>query len=898
VPKKAPPVPNIASDATVVGPDNLANTIAGGNASAHTQQSTAYGRLGTYELLEKLGEGGMGAVYKARHTKLGRIMAVKVLSHHALKDANAIARFEREMLAVGGIHHPNIVQAFDAGEANGVHYLAMEYVDGKDLQAHLEEKGPLSIVSACKVIQQAAKGMAAAHALGLVHRDLKPGNLFVTKTGQVKVLDLGLALVPSGENQAALTSNGSWFGTPDYMAPEQWESTHHVDARADLYALGCTLFCLLVGRPPYGTEVNATTASKMIAHSVNESPDLQVARPAVPQELALLYKRLMAKKPEDRLATAQELVEQLNPFVSKKESSGIKTPAPAAPLALVQNPHVNQVAALHQPPRRRYRTAIAASGGAAALFLLGVIIVTIVNKDGTKSSFRVAEGVETNVQAAPGSTVTITQEPAGDTAVPMDIRAVIRNVLEPGGCSVEINLPVNEQRSENRALNTPEDVDALPSAELRIVGVSLTGNAASESGLKAVSGIKSIKWLTVNECDSLSLEAFDAIGSLEELEDIFLNGCWYFDDDRLLKIIKLQKLHTASFWYNSLSDRGIALLNSFPNLRYAQLGGGKYSGIGLTNLKPMPFVESIFFFESKITDGALFDISRVFANARELSFSHTNISGSTLEQLASMRFLTRLELVQVPLNETAIGNLDRLEGLKVLNVWGAKLPRDAINEFCKKHPDCNVISETIPSDAKSGSWWLNHDAYMKTAITWDGVSPLTLEATVTPIDVAEGHLIGNLYAGGIGIFTRDEKWGIAMATQSGYVEVFSRVRLKLRSRSNVAGVFDGKKLALYLNGDEVASVPVESPAPSEHSIFVGSCPDEHGNARAPFRGAIESVRITAGALYSADYTVPENYKADTKTLLLLDSSKNPTGDIRDLSGNNVSIENVGVVRVE
>ena len=151
-------------------------------------------------MLDKLGEGGRGAVYKARHTKLDRMVALKVLPPHVVARPDALSRFEREMKAVGKLSHPNVVQALDAGDFGGVHYLSMEYVEGQDLQQLVQAKGPLSIVNACKALRQAALGLEAAHKLGLVHRDIKPSNLFVTKkTGQIKILDLGLALFSQDE---------------------------------------------------------------------------------------------------------------------------------------------------------------------------------------------------------------------------------------------------------------------------------------------------------------------------------------------------------------------------------------------------------------------------------------------------------------------------------------------------------------------------------------------------------------------------------------------------------------------------------------------------------------------------------------------------------------------------
>lgn len=378
-------------------------------------------QLGPYKLVDKLGEGGMGAVYKARHVKLGKFVAMKILPQHVMSRADALARFEREMLAVGSLHHPNIVQAHDAGEFGGVHYLSMEYVEGQDLQELVKAKGPLSVVNACKAIRQAAQGLAAAHKLGLVHRDIKPSNLFVTKqTGQIKILDMGLALLSHEEVPAALTSTGQCFGTPDYMAPEQWNDAHSCDARADLYSLGCTLFFLLVGHPPYHSETHRTAANKMKGHVIDPIPDLRAARPDVPPGLVAIYERLMAKTPEERFASADELAIALAPFASSK-GAATQPVVPAAPesdpaLSASENePHDRTKPAVaapalpldptstwtpesaaapsvrsgHAPPPSSGRKRLLAWGGAAAFVLLGVIIITITNKDGTKTKVEV-----------------------------------------------------------------------------------------------------------------------------------------------------------------------------------------------------------------------------------------------------------------------------------------------------------------------------------------------------------------------------------------------------------------------------------------------------------------------------------------------------------------------------
>ena len=286
--------------------------------------------LGPYELVRKLGEGGMGAVYEARHTKLDKTYAVKVLPPKFGSNAMLLARFLREMKAVGKLDHPHIVRAVNADEWNGTHYLVMEYIEGADLSELVKVKGRFSVRNACMAMRHAALGLQHAHEHGLVHRDIKPANLFVTKSGQVKLLDLGLARLSAEESTDELTSSGAFMGTPEYMAPEQWEEAHTADARADLYALGCTLFFTLVGKSPFSLDGKLPMMKLMKAHAEGPIPDLLAIRPDVPVELNAIYVRLLAKKPEDRFATAAEVAAALEPF-SRKETKAADSPSSPSP---------------------------------------------------------------------------------------------------------------------------------------------------------------------------------------------------------------------------------------------------------------------------------------------------------------------------------------------------------------------------------------------------------------------------------------------------------------------------------------------------------------------------------------------------------------------------------------
>ncbi len=285
-------------------------------------------RLGEYELLEPIGRGGMGLVYRARHVRLQRVVAVKVLPHMQLADDSAIVRMQRESAAAGRVRHPNIVFATDAGEADGVHFLVMEYVAGIDLSKLVSAIGPLPVPEACEIIRQAALGLAHIADNGLVHRDLKPSNVMLTDDGEVKILDLGLARLHEHPLQQSIddsepTQAGYLLGTADYIAPEQIDSPHDADVRSDLYSLGCTLYKLLVGTAPFTGPEQNSVSKKIEAHRRAAPPELASARADVPPELQKILNRLLAKKPAERLQAPEELAQALAPLAREADLHGL-----------------------------------------------------------------------------------------------------------------------------------------------------------------------------------------------------------------------------------------------------------------------------------------------------------------------------------------------------------------------------------------------------------------------------------------------------------------------------------------------------------------------------------------------------------------------------------------------
>jgi serine/threonine protein kinase len=280
--------------------------------------------FGPYILLEPVGEGGMGRVFKARHRLMNRVVALKLLRAEYVADPDAVPRFRREVQAAAQLSHRHIVAAYDAAEINGVHFLSMEYAEGTDLARLIKARRRLPIREACDYARQAALGLQHAFERGLVHRDVKPSNLLLTAPhagGMVKLLDLGVARLAEGQSDGDVTRDGALVGTPDYIAPEQAEDPRTADTRSDLYSLGCTLYHFLAGCPPFPV---GTLMQKLLQHRHSEAVPVERLRPEVPPELAAVVRRLMAKRPADRYQTPAEAAQALAPFAG--EEPKIPTP--------------------------------------------------------------------------------------------------------------------------------------------------------------------------------------------------------------------------------------------------------------------------------------------------------------------------------------------------------------------------------------------------------------------------------------------------------------------------------------------------------------------------------------------------------------------------------------------
>jgi serine/threonine protein kinase/DNA-binding response OmpR family regulator len=279
--------------------------------------------IGNYQVLDRLGAGGMGTVYKARHRRMKRVVAIKVLPRSVAQSEAFLPRFQREVEAVARLNHPNIVLAHDADEAEVGHFLVMEFVNGRDLTAEVAQRGPLPVREAVEYTLQAARALEYAHAQGIIHRDIKPANLLRDATGVVKVADLGLARFSDQferptKQLSALTQAGAIMGTVDFMSPEQALGLTNIDERTDIYSLGCTLHYLLLGRPPYE---GPTMMAVLLKHREAPIPSLAKARSDVPAVLDTVFGRMVAKAPAHRFPTMTEVAQALGAVLATQQGA-------------------------------------------------------------------------------------------------------------------------------------------------------------------------------------------------------------------------------------------------------------------------------------------------------------------------------------------------------------------------------------------------------------------------------------------------------------------------------------------------------------------------------------------------------------------------------------------------
>lgn len=610
--------------------------------------------LGKYKLMDVLGQGGMGAVLKAESTTLRRTVALKVMATDLHDDGIARARFEREIAFSASLDHPNIVRAIDADQIGKRFFLVMEYFAGKDLKAVVKERGQVSVEFACECIRQTALGLQHAFEQGIVHRDIKPSNLLVTKdpkTGHplIKILDLGLARVSNQAEVGAdgradfeaangdVTRTGQIMGSPDYMSPEQAMSSNSVDIRADIYALGVTLFQLLCNELPYTGE---NVMEKLLERINKDAPPVSTYRSEIPPVLVHIVAKMLHRDPAQRFQTPVEVAAVLEAFAADPQSLEVQPePEPTPPLAGLDLPTLDSQAdetlnifvgdlnseaiVVHEPAvtsrpviRRRKKSAMPLVVSVGTVFaLIGIGLFALSQGEGLpdkKSSTKSASSKKK------GATKPDKDDDSGDQqTTSRDIAA-----LPPPPSFLSTGDPLTDwARAAARELRVKTDAGEsvvkssapLPPGTFTIVGVDLTGvQIFTADDLRTLVSGKSIRHLNVS---GSRLKDFQLrqIARLKELRFLDI-GNTMVTGEGLEPLSRCKDLTTLQLPYVSVGDTGIAYLAPLPSLSRLNLEGTDITNAAVKSLTSLENLTRLNLKHTALTEEAVDQLRKRLPN--------------------------------------------------------------------------------------------------------------------------------------------------------------------------------------------------------------------------------------------------------------------------------------------
>lgn len=600
-------------------------------------------RVGSFVLLERIACKSTSAVYKARDERTGQSVALKVLLVERIHDPAIIDRFQREMRAIEKLSHASIVRYIEAGEADGVLYLAMELLHGFDLSQLVARVGPLPIGAACFVGRQAALALQHAFENGLIHRDVKPSNIFVTAEGDVKLLDLGLAR-PVMDDEESLTRSDQLLGTLDYMAPEQAFDSRHADIRSDIYSLGCTLYKLLVGNAPFTSVEYRHPLKKLLAHSSHELPPVTAHRREIPTELAAIVECMCAKLPDDRIQSPAEVAEALSPYTSHEALKALAASFPVTP-------HVAAVADEPEPPHRLLQKAAKTGSGAVvvsqnrlpAVRRNTVIVVAVL------ATTLIACGVWATRHNQQRSVIVDT---AANTPVSESI-----GVLESTGTRASSRASVPPPTSDD-----PEKIAARTIIErggfVWIAGRNRPLIQTSELGANDI---------TVTRIElqklPLSTKEMEPIGKLQGLETVRLSGV-------------------------GLRDEGVQYLCQNKNLTTLWLFDNPISDVSMQAIAELDELRSLNINNTRVTD--ISDLASL-QNLQSLYIAFLRLDDADLEVLTQLPKLELLHLHATPITDASISSLEQLHGLRELGIPGTHISQQGFERLKRALPDCQIL---------------------------------------------------------------------------------------------------------------------------------------------------------------------------------------------------------------
>jgi serine/threonine protein kinase len=615
--------------------------------------------VGQYVLIEKLAQGGMGTVYRARHRHMDRIVALKVIRADSLDNEESVERFRREIKVISALRHPHIVTAFDAGEDEGCHYLVMELIEGLNLAQYVAEHGQLSVTTALRLIRQVAAGLDCIHQQGIVHRDIKPSNLLVDRHDSVKILDLGLSRLSAlagGQPASDLTNTGRLMGTADFMAPEQFANPREVDARADIYSLGCTLYYLLAGKPPFE---GSSFGEKLIAHRERPRPTLRDRGREVSRNLDELIHRLIARSPEERPPSAREVIRLLDELESPTVDSASSPHADQ--LSPTRSVQTNQPAT----PPRNYAPWIVAGLILALLVTVGVALNPPWRTAASNSNPKppdssdnpkpptVAPQPEVNTPVVDPLKTT-----PGNTAVPPSADELQRRaaqwILSHGG---SIDMMVGSEY-----LPTLKPNHDLPKESFRIYRAMLPGCRVTDDDL-------------------------ETFAPLEDLILLDLSAT-KIRNDGLKQLGRLRNLSALNLANTGISDAGLRHLQGLESLKSLDLRGTGVTDDGLKRVVQSFSLTSLLLGEGQVTTDAGLKHLGAMSSLKSLGLRNTTVSDEGLVEIESLRDLDWLDLGLTKLSNAAVDHLEKLPKLKNLLLQGTAITTERVGELQKRN--CQV----------------------------------------------------------------------------------------------------------------------------------------------------------------------------------------------------------------
>jgi hypothetical protein len=702
------------------------------------------GRLGEYRVLALLGEGGMGFVFRGEDTALRRPVALKVMRPEVAGKPQAADRFLREGRAAAAVKSDHVVTIYQVGRANGVPFLAMEFLEGLPVDAWLKRQAkPVPPALAVRIARDALRGLAAAHAQGLVHRDIKPANLWIERgTSRIKVLDFGLTRGADGSDQ--MTVEGAVVGTPAFMAPEQ-AAGRPVDPRADLFSVGTVLYTLLAGKNPFQRE---TILSTLGAVGFDDVPPVHAVRPDVPAAVSAFVARLMSKSPDDRPADAAAALRELAAIDRAAQQSQATVAVTAVPLADAP-PEVwsrvvdaadapTRLAGLAAPPPKppagRRRLVAGGLFGFLAAALGGIVIV-ITHKDGTKTTVEVPDGAAVEVRkdgktvaaVGPKKTEPVAKKPAPVPAAAGPLPQLAERVLARGGKVLvdwkAVSAPAEAQVGERSHLQIedPELTDAdlgLLKAVDGIRELYLIG-PITDRGVEALLASASAPQLTriMLASDGLTDDAFRLLARLPAVWDIgvekatrvtgrglahfkgrdglrklSLQGCG-IQDEHLAALADLPKLERLLLCVTPITDAGLAHVGRVRSLNELLIQSShNVTDAGMKHLEGLPALTNLEIGNDKLTGAALASVGKL-RNLRYFA-SLTPFADADLDPLLGLERLEKVEFYRSPgLTDAGLAKLAKLMALRELRLDGTGITADGVKRFRAARPDVTPVGD-------------------------------------------------------------------------------------------------------------------------------------------------------------------------------------------------------------